>query len=493
MKDKKQESEIEIAVLLEYANGIIATLREPFLVLDKDLQVISANRVFYTTFEVKEEDIIGRPLPDLGDRQWNIPKLLQLLKEIIPEKKVVKDYGVEHKFEQIGQRAMILNACQLCVPKKIAAIIAAGVRREEEERVLHRYFQKIIEEGVAYNIGLTFVTKDGKKVPINFSGALMQQDGKIVGIVGVARDMRQIMAIISDLENKEIELEKRNKNFIRMQRAMLHIMDDLQEASRAKTQFTEMVSHELRTPLAAIKEGVSVILDKIAGSINEEQQKYLDVAKKNVDRLDRLISAVLDFQKLESGKMEFKIEENDLNEVVKEIQETMYLVAEKKNLDFACQLDKGLPRVKFDRDKITQVLTNLVDNALKFTEKGSITITTGKRDNFIQVVVKDTGPGIKEEDIPKLFQQFRQLQRKMGGTGLGLSICKQIIEAHKGKIWAESPPAGAAGKFSKGTAFYFTIPEKFQDKKKIGKILIEKGKINEEDLKKALEEQEKQE
>ncbi len=136
MKDKKQRGEIGMKVLLEYANSIIATLREPFLVLDKNLQVITANRVFYTTFEVAEKNTIGRPLPDLGDRQWNIPKLLQLLKEIIPEKKVVKDYEVEHKFEQIGQRVMHLNACRLRVPKRVAAIIAAGVREEEEEEEL---------------------------------------------------------------------------------------------------------------------------------------------------------------------------------------------------------------------------------------------------------------------------------------------------------------------------------------------------------------------
>ncbi|MDD1777294.1 MAG: PAS domain S-box protein, partial [Candidatus Helarchaeota archaeon] len=131
MKDKKRRDDLKIEVLLGYANSIIATLREPFLVLDKNLQVISANRVFYTTFKVTEKDAIGQLLPDLGNRQWNIPKLLQLLKEIIPEKKVVKDYEVEHKFEQIGERVMVLNACQLRVPKKIAGIIAAGIREEE--------------------------------------------------------------------------------------------------------------------------------------------------------------------------------------------------------------------------------------------------------------------------------------------------------------------------------------------------------------------------
>jgi PAS domain S-box-containing protein len=133
MEDKKQRGETGIEVLLGYANSILATLREPFLVLDKKLQVISANRVFYTTFKVTEKDAIGRLLPDLGNKQWEIPKLLQLLKEIISEKKVVKDYEVEHKFEQIGQRVMCLNARHLRVSKKIAAIIAAEVREEEEE------------------------------------------------------------------------------------------------------------------------------------------------------------------------------------------------------------------------------------------------------------------------------------------------------------------------------------------------------------------------
>jgi two-component system CheB/CheR fusion protein len=132
MKERKLRSETEIEALFNYTNRIIATLREPFLILDKNLRIISANQAFYDTFEVKEKDTLGRLLPDLGDRQWNIPKLLQLLKEILPEKKVMKDYEVGHKFEKIGQRAMILNACQLRVPRKIAAILAAGVRKEEE-------------------------------------------------------------------------------------------------------------------------------------------------------------------------------------------------------------------------------------------------------------------------------------------------------------------------------------------------------------------------
>ncbi|MDD5409468.1 MAG: ATP-binding protein [Candidatus Omnitrophica bacterium] len=234
----------------------------------------------------------------------------------------------------------------------------------------------------------------------------------------------------------------------------------LTEAVKVKSDFTGIVSHELRTPLASIKEGVSVVLDKITGEINQEQEKYLTIVKNNVDRLDRLITAVLDFQKLESGKMEFNMEDSNINNIVKGVEETMSLLFRKKGLDFEVQLCQDLPQVNFDRDKIIQVLTNLVNNALKFTEKGGVVISTSGGDNFIQVMVKDTGIGIKEEDMKDLFQEFTQLHRKVGGTGLGLSICKKIVEAHKGKIWAKSPPAGQAGGFGRGTAFYFSLPVK---------------------------------
>ncbi|MCX5706643.1 MAG: HAMP domain-containing sensor histidine kinase [Candidatus Omnitrophica bacterium] len=191
--------------------------------------------------------------------------------------------------------------------------------------------------------------------------------------------------------------------------------------------------------------------------MNEEQKEFLDVAKRNVDRLARLINDVLDFQKLESGKMVFNTQENDMNSVVREIVKNMMPVSNKKGLGLILALDDKLPLVRFDRDKIIQVLTNLVNNALKFTEKGNVTIATSLGDNIIRVSVKDTGPGIKKEDLPRLFRQFEQLdkssERKTSGTGLGLAISKEIIEKHKGKIWADSEPG-------KGTTFSFVLPVK---------------------------------
>lgn len=231
----------------------------------------------------------------------------------------------------------------------------------------------------------------------------------------------------------------------------------LRHALQIKSAFTSMVSHELRTPLTAIKEGISIVLDETAGILNQEQKEFLDIAKRNVDRLTRLINDVLDFQKLDTGKMTFNMQENDINEVIEDVRDTMLPLAEERNLDFTLNLAKGLPKAVFDKDKINQVFSNLVHNAIKCTEEGSIVVTTSLGENFIKVSVQDTGKGIKQEDMPRLFQQFEQLEsgcdRKIPGTGLGLAIAREIIEAHKGRIWAESEPG-------KGSTFNFTLPVK---------------------------------
>lgn len=256
---------------------------------------------------------------------------------------------------------------------------------------------------------------------------IFDNEGKFLGSVHIAKDITQI---------KKAEAE-------------------LRKAIEMKSNFASTVSHELRTPLAAIKEGISLVLDGTSGEINKEQNEFLNIAKKNVDRLGRLINDILDFQKLESGKMVFNMQSNDINGVIKEVRDTMLSITQQKGLDFTFELDEGLPHAQFDRDRIIQVLTNLVNNAIKFTEKGSICIQAGRRNNFIMVSVRDSGIGIKSEDIPRIFVRFEQLDagmtRKTGGTGLGLSICKEIIEKHSGKIWVES-------KFGEGSTFNFTLP-----------------------------------
>ena len=255
-----------------------------------------------------------------------------------------------------------------------------------------------------------------------------------------------LVAIEKGLEKQRLSME--NKQLLE---ELTVANEELKGLDKRKTAFTSMVSHELRTPLSALKESISQILEGMLGTINDGQRKFLEIGKRNVDRLARLIGEVLDFQTLETGKMVFKIQDNDINEVVKETKETMNIIAKEKGLDFILNLDNELPKIKFDRDKISQVLSNLVNNSLKLTEKGSITISTTRGNNIIQVSVKDTGLGIREEDMPRLFQQYEQLERKAGGTGLGLAISLDIIKAHGGKIWAESV-------FGQGTTMHFILP-----------------------------------
>ena len=262
----------------------------------------------------------------------------------------------------------------------------------------------------------------------------------------------------------EERVKERTKELDQTQEASLNILEDLTEAKEKleeaisiKTDFTSMVSHELRTPLSAIKESIAIVGDGTAGEINAEQKEFLTMAKRNVDRLARLINDVLTFQKLETGRPEFNLTEHDINDVAGEVRNAMFSLAQGKGIEISLKLDETMPKVKFDRDKIIQVLSNLLNNAIKYTEKGSIIITISHRENIARVEVQDSGPGIKKEDIPRLFQKFSQLEsvseRKTGSTGLGLAISRQIIEAHKGKIWAES-------EVGKGATFIFVLPIK---------------------------------
>lgn len=256
----------------------------------------------------------------------------------------------------------------------------------------------------------------------------------------MAANLKKI-TVSHDRLNREVEERRKTE-------------EKLQEAMRVKSEFTSMVSHELRTPLAAIKEGISIVLDGILGTVNAEQKDFLNRTKANVDRLARLINDILDFQKLESGKIRPDIRENDIVKVVEETYDTMGLLTKQKGVDLVIKLDKDLPKMRFDRDRITQVLANLVNNAVKFTERGSIIITAVREENSVHITVKDSGQGIRQKDMGRLFKSFEQLEEafeRKGGTGLGLAISKEIVELHGGRIWAES-------EFGKGTAIHFTLP-----------------------------------
>lgn len=249
--------------------------------------------------------------------------------------------------------------------------------------------------------------------------------------------------LLRDLKQKSMELEKAN--------------EDLKRLDNLKSIFVSSVSHELRTPLTVIKEFISLMLDGHGGSLTEDQKEYLGIAQKNILRLTNLIDTLLDFSRIESGKgLQLKFEPARLLEVVEDASMTLAHVFEEKRIVFENRIDLDIPQVLIDRNRIVEVLINLLNNGIKFTHSGGrITIdtkgVTEKRD-YLKVVVSDTGIGIPPEDLPKVFDRFYQGQTGISmGTGLGLAITKEIVEAHKGSIQAES-------RLGSGTSFVFTLP-----------------------------------
>jgi PAS domain S-box-containing protein len=228
-----------------------------------------------------------------------------------------------------------------------------------------------------------------------------------------------------------------------------------QESLEIKADLIQMVSHELRTPIHSVKEGLSIVLEGLTGEVTPEQKEVLSISKRCVDRLARLVNDVLSFHKLEAGVVEFHMKKENLIRLIEEVGASMRPLVENKNLVLNLALQKDFPEVEFDHDKIVQVLMNFLQNAIKFTLQGAITIIASANPQGVKVSVKDTGIGIQKKDIPKLFRKFGQLESAKliapGGTGLGLAISKRIVEQHHGKIEMESEQG-------KGSVFSFTLP-----------------------------------
>jgi len=234
------------------------------------------------------------------------------------------------------------------------------------------------------------------------------------------------------------------------------VEEELKTLDKLKTEFISTVSHELRTPLSITKEGVSLILDRIPGAINENQSTILVAAKNNIDRLARIIDDLLDISKIESGKIELKREPLNIVDIVRQTVAGFKLRAEEKKLELRTDFSAKDITLYADHDKVIQIFTNLIGNALKFTKKGYIEISVKKLKDDIKCSVADTGIGISENDLPNVFNKFQQFTRVAGpgekGTGLGLSIVKGLVEMHQGKINVES-------RLDSGTKFTFTFPK----------------------------------
>ncbi len=249
----------------------------------------------------------------------------------------------------------------------------------------------------------------------------------------------------------------------------------LEKLERLKSEFISIVSHELRTPLTAIKNSLDILMTGKCGELNESGAKFLSMAQRNVQRLSGIINDLLDLSKIEAGKMDYHFADVNIHSVIDYVMSSLSGLAKEKGLNLIAEETDNLPQIFADEQRLEQVLTNLVSNAIKFTPEGkTITVRSHIADakqltasdcfkedlnklsgQYIVVCVEDEGIGIAEKDLLRAFDKFAQIEnslsRKVGGSGLGLPIAKQLLEAHQGTIWCDS-------ELEKGSKFYFAIP-----------------------------------
>ncbi len=249
----------------------------------------------------------------------------------------------------------------------------------------------------------------------------------------------------------------------------------LQKLERLKSEFISIVSHELRTPLTAIKNAMDIILSGKAGEMTENIQKFVSMGKRNAIRLSGIINDLLDISKIEAGKMDFKFELTHIEPVIEYVKNNLTVVAKEKDLTLKYTPSEASPEIYADSNRLEQVLTNLVSNAIKFSPSaGTIEISSRVinarelqydhcfeedikklQGNYLQVCVEDQGIGIERKDLNHVFDKFAQIEnslsRQVGGSGLGLPIARQLMESHNGAIWCDS-------EINKGSRFYFVIP-----------------------------------
>lgn len=279
-------------------------------------------------------------------------------------------------------------------------------------------------------------------------------------LVHMLKNMREMYEKISSFsKDLELQVAKRTEELEQKTVELEQANIELKKLDELRSTFLANMSHELRTPLNSVIGYTELLLDRVDGDITGEQENSLTKVLNNAKNLLTLINDILDMSRIESGRVELELREVDLQDIIQKAVYALEPLINKKKLLIVTDFDERLPLAYADPDRVRQVVTNLLHNAIKFTQEGRITLSArpSQTPKFVEVCISDTGMGIREEDLNNLFDMFRPLDlsatRPYGGVGLGLSICRGLVEMQGGNIWAES-------KYEEGSKFYFTLPVK---------------------------------
>jgi signal transduction histidine kinase/CheY-like chemotaxis protein len=500
---ERRRSEADLKAIETYAQNIVDTVREPLLILDTTLRVRSANRAFYQTFQVSLEETENRLIYELGNGQWDIPVLRNLLEDIVPLSSVFNDFEWEHDFPVIGRRVMLLNARKLQAGHHGELLVLAMEdvterrRSEADLKAIETYAQNIVDtvREPLLILDTTLRVRSGNRAFYQtFQVSLEETENRLIYELGNGQwDIPDLRTLLEDIVPKssvfnDFELEH---DFPAIGRRVMLLnarklqaghhgellvlaMEDVTErrhaeeevakaketaetANRTKSLFLANMSHELRTPLNAIL-GYSEMLQEeavernLAGEFGTDLEKINGAGK----HLLTLINDILDLSKIEAGKMDLYLESFDLTEMIDDVASTIRPMVEKNANTLYIQRAPDLGAMHADQIKVRQALFNLLSNAVKFTHEGNITLEAARQNmdgsEWIVFRVTDTGIGLSSEQIVKLFQDFTQADasttRKFGGTGLGLVLTRSFCQMMGGDVTAHSVS---------GTGSIFTI------------------------------------
>jgi len=324
---------------------------------------------------------------------------------------------------------------------------------KEQGETFYRLLDRVLTGETVVDVEFHLQRKDGQALEISFSIAPFRDaEGHVTYFVATAADITERKRVENEILRLNAELEQRvRERTAELERAM----GKAQEADRLKSMFLATMSHELRTPLNSIIGFTGIMLQGLAGPFNAEQEKQLRMVYTSAKHLLALINDILDISKIEADQLEIVTESFKMRDLVEKVINTYTPLATTKGLSLFAHVAPEVHEITSDRRRVEQILTNLISNAIKFTDKGEVVVESEIHRNQLLTRVKDTGMGIKPEDMDKLFKPFQQidegLARKHEGTGLGLSISKKLVERLGGRIWAES-------EWGRGSTFTFSLP-----------------------------------
>ncbi len=418
----------QVSAARDYAEAIIINIREPLLVLDKNLRIITVNNAFYKTFQVNEAETEGALIYDLGNKQWNIPALRTLLEKILPEKSMLSDFEVTHSFANIGDRTMLLNAREVINNKSPEKLILLSIE-DITERVLAR--KKIEESEIQF--------RQLAKTEIESQIKQKQELEK-----AVLKRTYELQQANEALEEKNNELKKINKEL---------------------ESFTYVTSHDLQEPLRKIQTFASKILAKENQTLSEKGKDYFNRMQSAAARMQQLIEDLLAFSRI--NLEERNLENTDLNTIVEEVKNELAETIEEKHAIIEATELCPANIIPF---QFRQLMHNLIGNALKFSKADMpphiiINAKTIKGDeldplsgispekNYCHITVADNGIGFDPQYKDQIFEVFQRLHEREAypGTGIGLAIVKKIVQNHNGIITATSESG-------KGATFDIYIP-----------------------------------